>query len=337
MKKNFDAVDLAKLVASILIFAMHFSALSDFGNAYLFVEIICRWGVPFFFIASAFFLFSKSENGNISKQRLIDYVKRIFYLYLAWAIINVLNIVYLRIYTPGYTQLSTYLCFIRDIFISSTFSGSWFLVGCMFAAWLIYVLSKKLKTSVILALTFVLYAITAISSVYGNAVTGQISAVLDFLKFPWNIFTACFYFALGKYACERQEKLLSVFKRPLSIILAIVFFALFAGEVIVSFNLGFLRYTDVGFFVAPSAFMLFLVCLQSNIKLKNNIIMRKMSIIIYVSFGNLLLVRGFLKRIVGLTANLPLYLICFALSLLICFVVLQLQKKTNRRWVNYLT
>ena len=83
-----------KFIASAFVFSMHFEALNDFGNANFLLGLLARWGVPFFFISSAFFLFSKSENGNITKSTLIKYVQRILKLYLFWFVVNLPYVIY---------------------------------------------------------------------------------------------------------------------------------------------------------------------------------------------------------------------------------------------------
>lgn len=67
-------IDLAKLVGSIMIFTMHISAFSDMGGGTQFIfELLSRWGVPFFFITSSYFLFSeknlKLEKHSVSGTR----------------------------------------------------------------------------------------------------------------------------------------------------------------------------------------------------------------------------------------------------------------------------
>lgn len=82
MKKSLESIDLAKFVASILIFAMHCDLLSDYKCASIIPQLLARWGVPFFFICSSYFLFRKSAGSlNMDKDVIHKYMLRIFFLY----------------------------------------------------------------------------------------------------------------------------------------------------------------------------------------------------------------------------------------------------------------
>ena len=81
-KHRYDSVDLMKFIGSIMIFTMHLNAFNDYEIVSFIFRKMTQWGVPFFFVTSSFFLFSKSENGNISKNILTKYIKRILFLYL---------------------------------------------------------------------------------------------------------------------------------------------------------------------------------------------------------------------------------------------------------------
>ena len=80
-KRSLGTIDIAKFIGSILIFAMHCVALGDYEDVQFVLTVMARWGVPFFFVCSAYLLFSKSEGGNITREQLLHYVSRIDMLY----------------------------------------------------------------------------------------------------------------------------------------------------------------------------------------------------------------------------------------------------------------
>ena len=80
----YDLIDLLKFVGSIMVFTMHINAFCDFQNIGLLFETATRWCVPFFFITSSYFLFSKSNGNNITFQSLKNYIKRIGLLYCVY-------------------------------------------------------------------------------------------------------------------------------------------------------------------------------------------------------------------------------------------------------------
>ena len=336
MKKTWDTIDLAKFIASILIFTMHCNVLGDYQNAGFFIEVLARWGVPFFFICSSYFLFSKSVNGQISKETIRKYMFRVGMLYLVWFIYNLPNVIYQRLYSKDLTAVSTWLIFIKNSILSSTFTGSWYLASSIFSAYFVYLLSKKLKTKTILLITSVFYILCVLTSAYRGALPSRWDEVLHFLCFPLNIFNGCFYFALGKLAVENQSAILRVFTKKRALICFVVFYAFFAAELYFTDRYGIIDSTDVAFSTAAIALALFLYCIQTSRSFKNALLMRKLSTIIYCCQGNVLLVNGFCKKILGIPSVIA-YAISAVIVAVICAAVVYIQKKKNWKWSKYLT
>ena len=337
MKKSYNCVDLAKLIGSFMLLTMHLSAFNDFGFAATMHELLSRWCVPFFFLTSSFFLFSKSENGNISRSVLYSYLRRIGQLYLMWFIINLPFVIYRRLYEQDILQIKTWLYFIKNSLLSSSFTGSWYLVSCIFSAWFVQLLSKKMTTKAILAISFALYLPCLFTSMYGGLLPSNIVSKLAFLCFPLNLFNGSIFFALGKYIVERQSALLSKFGKIRSLMLTVVFFLIYLLEYFVAKKLGYYRSTDVAFGLIPTAFFLFLFIIQQSIELKNPLAIRKASTIIFCCQGNILLIKGILKYYIGIESSIILYSICCCFVLGIVFAVLYLQKHSSWKWVRHLT
>ena len=158
-----------------------------------------------------------------------------------------------------------------------------------------------------------------------------------YLSFPLNIFCGCFFFALGKYIAENEEELKKKFTRKNCIFLLIISYLFYLGEVF------FVRYckiqytTDIAFGLIPTSFFLLLLCLMCNIRICHNLLMRKISIIIYCSQANILFLRLFCLDDLGISNTLIKNL--FSIGMLICIIVLvlYLQKHTKWKWVHYLT
>ncbi len=80
--KNLASVDLFKLIAAIMVVAMHSHAFIQNANLDYWLTCLCRIGVPFFFVVGSYFYFK--SNKPISK-----YIKRLLILYIAWFIIEI--------------------------------------------------------------------------------------------------------------------------------------------------------------------------------------------------------------------------------------------------------
>lgn len=334
-KRSFDSVDIAKFVGSVLIFAMHCAALGDYKNAQSVLEITARWAVPFFFISSSYFLFRKSAGENIERKTLLYYLHRIGMLYLCWMVFNLPSI-YIRLCENDITSINTWLIFIKNAVLSSTYMGSWYLVSCMFGACLVYWLGKRFCTESILAFTLPLYLVCVFSSAYKGVLPEPVAKVLDFLCFPINIFSGCFYFALGKYISENGSKLKKYLTKTTALILFIILYLLYITEVMVTKHLNVLDSTDAAFSTAALSFALFLFCLQSEIRIKNGVLLRKLGIIIYCCQGNVLVFNRFCKRILGGHSLIAFLISCIVVAA-VSILVFAAQKRLKWKWLDYLT
>ena len=335
IKKSFDLIDLAKFVASILIFSMHCNALGDFHFGGLVSEIIARWGVPFFFISSSFFLFSKSVNGQLEKSTLLRFIKRIALLYFTWLVINLPSVVYNKLSYADLLSINGWLITLKGCLLSSIFTGSWYLLSTIFSAFLIFMLSKKFKTKTVLFITSITYIICVLTSVYHGILPSNIAKIFGFLHFPLNIFNGCFYFAVGKYIAENKERLLNIFSKAKCIILFFVFYAFYFAELFMAWRFNVFGTTDVSFSIIGVSFFLFLFCIQTPIKIKNGLLLRKLSTIIYCCQGNVLLINLLCKERIG--SLFLTYLLSASIAAVICAIVILLQRKSHWKWVKYLT
>ena len=346
-EKRFDLFDLFKLLASILIFVMHISAFSSVNSDFQFyaVELLARWGVPFFFITSAFFLFSKGDKGRISSNVLLNYVKRIVFLYLIWFAFNFPQVAYSKfIANNGITDYLNWLSLFKNIIFSSTFTGSWYLTSSIFGACFVYFICKKLSTKSAILISSVLYLFCILTSAYGNIFSADFNnSISKFFATPCNsIICSPLFFAIGKYIAENVRKV-NKLRLSTCVIGTVVCAGLYYVEIIVSKHFGLLRSTDASFLVIPWAIFMVLWCIKSNCKIKGAKYMRKLSTIIYCSQGIILLASSVIcTKIfkIDVTHN-TFSLIRFALGtamIIVCIVaVLLLQRFTKFKWTKYMT
>ena len=171
VKKNYDILDLTKFVASLAIVAIHSDALLELGTAinYYICQGLFRIAVPLFFLITAFFFFQK----ELTKQHLQKYCYRLLKLYGIWFVLTLPITVFNRFIGGGdYSFGVKIFRFVRSIFLSSTFGGSWFLVACIFNALLFWQLNKiqspRLRQGTILFISIVAYVWCVLSSSYGK-------------------------------------------------------------------------------------------------------------------------------------------------------------------------
>ena len=340
--KKYDIIDLLKFIASILILAMHMSAFADFGEGFntYGLQLLARFGVPFFFVTSSFLLFSKADGGNITGEQLKRYVKRIACLYATYFVFNIAWLLYYGIGLSNLLSPSAWLIFLKNGIVSSTFTGSWYLVSCIFSSVVTYWLSKRLSTRALLLITAPVYAFCILTSAYAGLLPDTLlGAIKYYFASPHNsIICGLFFFAIGKYVAEKQKTA----KRPCNYrlygILALVFHALYYVEVILLDHLGVLGGTDAGLMLIPLSYTLATYCVNCNCSIKGATLMRKASTVIYCSQASIMILAGITaSKILRIRHSLVTFLVAAALMAMLIGIVILLQKKTKIKWAKYLT
>ena len=335
--KELPSVDLVKLIGSILIFAMHCRALSDYGRAQYALELSARFAVPFFFVSSAYFLFRRGANGSISRSTLVAYLKRIGLLYLLWLVFNLPSVYVLRVRGKDLSQLSVWLVLLKDSLLSSTFVGSWYLLSSLFSAVFIYLLCKKMKTTSAAIISFFIYLLCVASSVYSGLLPKGASDALHDLRFPLNLFTGCFYYAIGKLLVENETALKQRLTKKLSLSLFVLFYILYIAEILIAKRFNILHTTDAGLFLPFLAASLFTFCLQCNFRLKYGRTYRKFSTVLFCCQSNFLAFKDQLQKVFCLQSSILLFAFGFCCVIVIFCLILSLQKSPRYRWAKYLT
>ena len=245
----------------------------------------------------------------------------------------------MHLYTKDLSDITTWLIFIKNSILSSTFTGSWYFTSSIFSAYLVYLLSKKFQTKSIIAITSIFYILCVFTSVYNGILPSQLADFLKTLCFPLNIFNGCFYFSLGNYIAEQESDIIKAFTKKKALFSFVAFYLLFGIELLIAKHFEICGTTDVSLSMVALAFSLFIFCLQTNMNIKNTLLLRKLSIIIYCCQGNVLLVNLWLKKLWKYKLDYPStlsYFISVLVVIVITALVLYIQKH-NWKWTKYLT
>lgn len=338
-KRKYDAIDLTKLVCSFLIVALHSDLFYD--RSPVLYSVICsgfaRLAVPFFFTASAFFFFQRKPTTEGTKK----YCVRLLKLYLCWFIVYLPKTIFDRIISSEFPFPETMFRFVRAFFVSSTFSGSWFLASCIFCAILFTGLERlpeRFRRILTVALSAAVYFVCVFTSGYGALIerlglTGVYKTYTLLFANPYNnLFVGIPYFALGRcfaYA-ERQRT------RPLWITGAIVSLLLLIAEVLLTKQCGLTKATDCYLMLFPCICFVFPLIKESMIQLKYAQLMRNTSTIVFFShFGWL-----FLVEVLEWAAKIDVpfslkFLAAITGSLFTTFIILKLQRLKSFSWFRY--
>ncbi len=323
-----------KFTAGAGLFFMHCNALGDSPQAAYALQLALRWCVPFFFLASAYFLYSRSGEKGAERQRLQAYASRIGILYAVWFLINLPSVVIVyRFIAAESSALRATLLFLKNALLFATFTGSWYLVSSVFSAWLVYVLGRRYPNRTVLAVTFLLYALCVLASTYKGLLPPPAAGALDFLCFPLNIFYGCFYFALGKTIADNREAILAGCGVRRAAAGFVLFYGLFLAEIALTRRLGINGGNET--FATPGiAAALLLLCLQADLRLRNGRLLRKLSILLYCCTGNAVVIANYFQTGRGLS-SLAAFRPAALYGCAVCALVLLGQKRW--KWCRYLT
>ena len=186
MKKQYDIFDLVKLIAALMIVALH----TD-----LFPKVLQPWlslAVPLFFIISSYLLFEKINNVEEKEKKEVvkKYVLRILKLYLFWFIVLLPYTVIVRKVWFGIGKT------IYSILFSSTFKASWFLIATIEGTLLIFLLRKK-NYKWQLVLFFIIYALSQIFA-------GSSNKILMFFEPEFTICHSLIFILIGKMFADNK-------------------------------------------------------------------------------------------------------------------------------------
>lgn len=162
-KQNYRGLDLFRLIAAVLVVAIHTSPLTSFSaDADFFAaRILSRVAVPFFFMVTGHFVVSGFLNAADADRKWKRYLIKIS-LYYGIAVLLYLPI---GIYAGHYDDLNAYGVF-RLLVFDGTFYHLWYFPASIIGVTLVYLMSKRMRVSGMLAAAGVLYLIGLLGDSY---------------------------------------------------------------------------------------------------------------------------------------------------------------------------
>ncbi len=212
-------VDILKLIMSICVIAIHTAPLQNIQGTYLFAlyDAVIRQAVPFFFIASGYFLFSRfdlilstARNISLLKQFLIRFVK----LYVTWHMIYlpISCIGLFRAGIPSTWQLRQFLLHYLCVGEQWLSWPLWYLLSTIYAAVFFLILMKlRVKENWIYVISFAVYVGSAALTVWVSnrgayqGFSAWLAAVVTDTFVNGRIFTGIGCIAAGMYLARRPE------------------------------------------------------------------------------------------------------------------------------------
>lgn len=168
--ENYDAIDFAKIIASILVICIHIHPLKDISPvvAYILDNGIARMAVPFFFTTSAFLLFKKINllNNNKDKVNILNkYLRRITILYLVWSMVY-FPFTYINWISNDISISKDLILYIREILFLGTYGHLWYFPALIFSICIVYFLQRRVRKKVLVIISIIIYILGIIYNFY---------------------------------------------------------------------------------------------------------------------------------------------------------------------------
>lgn len=337
---NYDSIDISRIFAALFVVCIHTSSFinNELYNL-IFINVICRYAVPFFYIASGFFFFKKIEftNHRIKKCKknfeiFLIYEKRIIILYVIWSAVYGL-VKYYSFCKTAPNEYNFFKDFLVSCVIGDSYYHMWYLLSMIFAIPLAYFLLRFVGIKITVIISGALYLLGSLAYAYSwLPIISNLANILDKTKTIGIAFDRALPLIIVGLICflyKHKNKRLTIIMLALCILLnliEIMFLYLHCGT---SLKSSYVITT------IPLAYFIF-TCLQ-NIKIdisqKVCIYFRKMSTIIYCVHPLIIFILTELNINLGFTS----FILILSISLLIASMTVYLSKFKYLRWLKYIS
>ena len=352
-RNEYNAIDIAKFVFSILVISIHVAPLGRPDNRiiielnYYIQNWFARSAVPFFFVSSGFFLYKKTSLEGFSLTATKTYVVKLIKLYAVWTLIYSPFRIKGILADPAGVQHGI-LVYARDIVFTSSYEHLWYLPALVFAVALVsFLLSRGIRLNRILTAAALLYAAGLLAqSWFGIIEPLRIHApkLWSLLKLSSTIigttrnglFEGFFFVGMGAYFAFNGFPLQQ--KKALWGIL--IFYTLMLAEAIVVRRFDLARGYDMYIFLVPLTWFIFGFALNRRIPRKSDRFktLRKMSSLIYYSHISVMYIAYRSFNMVGIHIKGTCWNFVFTVlfSIACSFAVYRLSQRPRFGWLKKL-
>ncbi|TYQ15050.1 UNVERIFIED_CONTAM: serine/alanine racemase [Acetivibrio alkalicellulosi] len=344
--KGYRGIDYFRIIAAFLVIAIHTSPLLSINETSNFVmtRIISRVAVPFFFMATGFFLFDIKEERIFAKR---DSINR--FIIKALKLYGVAILVYLpiNIYGGYFRNEGLLVNLFKDLLFNGTLYHLWYLPASITGVLIVYALSKKMRKKALVCVAILLYIVGLLGDSYYGIVNevpllkSYYGFLFNFFDFTRNgIFFTPLFIVMGALI-QKQNQQSNKNKHILGLVIVIV---LFLTEGLLLNHFKFQRHDSMYFMLVPCMYFLFQILLLW--RGTNNKNLRTMSMTMYIIHPlGIILIRGIAKIL-----NLQIFLIenslihyiavcifSFIVSIILAKLLLKLRKErtlcSERAWI----
>lgn len=339
---QYGGIDWFRLLAAVLIVANHTSPLLSYDPTadFILTRIIARVGVPFFFMATGFFLVTSMLAGGDSLRKFLLKTTKLY-------LVAMLLYLPVLVYKGYFAEPDMPLALLKDIVFDGTLYHLWYLPAVMLGAWIVYILLRAFTMQTALAITALLYVIGLLGDSYYGLVEqlpvlqGLYAVLFQFFDYTRNgLFFAPLYLLLGGMIAGKKKQM----QRKTALTGVALSSVLLLAEGLTLHHLDLQRHDSMYLMLVPV--MVFLFHALLTCKGASNRQWRTIAMAVYILHPLcIILVRGFAK-VAGLEwllieNSLAHYLAVVALSVFCSVLLVRLfvrKKKpertaTGRAWI----
>lgn len=306
-KPSYCGVDLFKFFFAICIVALHTESLGVLPDTvdYIITRVIFRLAVPYFFVASGFFLGLKLFNSKQEQYKEIikGYCIRLLKPLIFFEIISL--IYYGAMYIMSQKGVLLTLSLLGQSIIFYPFGALWYVQACIVGALLLYPFLKRNKLTVAIIIGVILYSFALLANNYSFLIvdTPLESIVNTYLKYCVSarngLFTGFVSLSLGMMCSKIHTQVL---KKPLKLnLVTLLLFVFYIAEVLIIRIVNKAPLDDASLYITHLLFIpaLFISTLQIKppIKTKISVLLRNLSTGVYFLHRPILYVVNFVCTI----------------------------------------
>lgn len=251
-------IDVAKLVAALLVVGIHTDLFGDCNEQlqFLFTGLLCRMGVPFFALCSGYYL--------ADKESVLPQWKKLVKLYLLWSVIY---LVWLQPnwFETGYVSLNAYVGYCKSMMLTGSYFHLWYVLYVIYALPVYWLVKRYVPVKMWLPIATLLYGTAALQYGYSqwlpDAINTAMSTVNGFYALTNSQFVLLPMLLIGGYL-----KRMGIPKLRISLILLIISAGLLITEGEFLFAHG-LRLVSYVLMILPTAASIF--CVLQNLTLRS--------------------------------------------------------------------
>ncbi len=285
---NLNAIDLAKFIFAILVVGIHtspFEAYSEFGS-FIFADVIAGLAVPFFFMASCYFFFSKLifENGKIKKceenfKRFKKYFIRLLLLYVLWSAIYLLWQIpeWINI---GWFSAWAFVDYFKAALVDRSYYHLWYVLSLLYVIPIMYFLLRHINKKIFAAIMAVVYVAGVLFYTFGEQYAPEI--LVRIWHFVPTSVVSVLLIMPSVTPCLFVDDL--KLKQSTNLLLFVVCYIIFVVEsILVYFYTERISNSQYSLLIVPTIYFLFAWLKNCNLGISNKTatMLRNMSSVIY--------------------------------------------------------